>query len=209
MNLFSRTVVLQGSIADTTAAAADLRAYVSDKLGNEVGLWGAMLGAPLGSMSFTATVDGLAGAAAMNEILMADEGYHAKADTMRQYMVAPAETVMMSLIHGELGEGRPPVGAVATVTTAVAAGAFDQAAGWGVELAQLAESVTGMPVMFGNGLAGTFGEFAWIGITADAAAADAANEALLGNADYIAKISGATELFVPGAAHRIITTRVA
>ena len=66
-----------------------------------------------------------------------------------------------------------------------------------------------MPVIFGSGVAGTFGEFAWLTVAPDAAAADAANDKLTADADYVAKISGATDLFVSGGAHRIVSTRVA
>ena len=62
--------------------------------------------------------------------------------------------------------------------------------------------------MFGNTLAGTFGEFTWISVAADAAAADAANDKLMSSAEYLGKINDATDLFVPGGANRVIATRV-
>jgi len=209
MQLFTRTVTLNGAPADIGAYATDMRSYVSGVLGTEIGLWGVQFGAPAGTMVFSTRVDGLAGAAAMTATLMADEGYHAKIANGQQYVGGPAQDQILNPLHGEIGEGPPPVGAIATVTTAVASAGFDQAVGWGIELAQLAESVMGLPVIFGAGIAGTFGEFAWLSIAPDAAAADAANEAVLGSADYITKISGATDLFVPGGAQRAISTRVA
>ncbi len=209
MELFTRTVLLQGSVDETLGVASDLRAYVSDKVGQEIGLWAVGLGAPYGTLSFSTVVDGLAGAAAMNAHFMGDAGYEERAAKLRSHMVGTAETQMMTVIHGELGDQRPPVGAVATITTAVAAGRYDQVVGFGVELSQHAESVTGMPIVFGSALAGTFGEFGWVGIAADAAAADDANAKLLADPKYIDMISSATDMFVQGAAHRMIGTRVA
>lgn len=210
MHLFSRTLVLDAVTPENIGVAADLAGYVSGVLGSEVGLWGAGFGAPWGTITYAVPADGLTGAAAMNAALAEDATYHAKANALRAIASAPAESQLMNPMYGEVGgDVRPPIGAVATATTAIADGPFDQVAAFGIELAQLAESVMGMPVIFGSGIAGTFGEFGWLSVAPDAAAADAANEALLGNADYVAKISGATDLFTSGGAHRVVSTRIA
>ena len=57
--------------------------------------------------------------------------------------------------------------------------------------------------------ASPLGAFAQSKGDADAAAADAANDTLNANADYIAKISGASDLFVAGGSNRVISTRLA
>lgn len=209
MELFTRTIVLQGTIGDTLGAATDIRAYASERSGHEIGLWAVGLGAPFGTMSFSTVVEGLAGAAEMNASLLGDAGYEERAAKLRSHMVGTAETQMMTVIHGQLGQQRPPVGSVATITTAVAAGHYDKVVGFGVEVSQHVESVTGIPMVFGSTLAGPFGQFSWIGVSADAKAADDANAKLMGDATYIEMISGAGDLFVHGASHRMIGTRVA
>lgn len=209
MQLFARNVLLSGPLPEVMSYATDARSYVSDKLDTEVALWSAMFGAPAGSMTFAARVDGLAGAAANTATLMADDEYHSLVARGREYLVGAPEDSLSQPLHGELGESPPPVGSVATITTAVAATSFSNAVGWGVEMAQLVESITGMPVLFMANQAGRLGEFGWIGIAADVAAADAAGEKLTGNADYINKVDGAVDLFVSGASTRVIATRVA
>lgn len=210
MHLFSRSILLNAVTPETVGVASDLRAYASDVLGTEIGLWSVAFGAPYGTMVYAAPADGLAGVADMNTKLAEDATYHEKAAALRAHAAGPAESMLMAPLHGEIrADGAPPLGAVATVTTAVANGPYDQVAGFGIELAQLAESITGMPIVFGSGAAGTFGEFAWVGVAADAAAADEANTKLLADADYVAKISAGVELFVAGGAHRTISTRVA
>ncbi len=140
---------------------------------------------------------------------MGDDEYHAKLARGSDYSAGPPQDQLLQPLHGEVGTQAPPAGSVASITTAVAASSYADVVGWGVELAQLVESITGNPVIFGAGQAGTVGEFAWLGVSADAAAADAANEALLSDGDYVAKLNDAGAMFVPGAANRVISTRVA
>lgn len=209
MQLFTRSVTLAGPIPDVMTYATDMRSYASDKLGVDIALWSAMFGAPRGSMTYALRVDGVAGVAAIDSTLMADDGYLTKAEAGRQYLVGAREDALMNILHGELGDTSPPVGSVATVTTAVIGGSYADAIGWGVEMSQLAQSITGVPVMFGMNEFGAFGQLGWIGVTADAAGADAANSALAGNDDYIKALESANSLFVPGSGHRTLATRIA
>jgi hypothetical protein len=56
---------------------------------------------------------------------------------------------------------------------------------------------------------GTFGAVSWIGISADAAAADAASAAMESDAAYIEKLGAVGDLFVPASGNRAVATRVA
>ncbi len=210
MHLFSRTLVLNAVTPANMAVAADLRDYASGVLGVDIGLWAAGFGAPYGTVVYAGPADGLAGVTEMNEKLANDATYHDKAAALRAIAVGPAESQLMDPMHGEVrADGAPPIGAVATYTSAVADAPFDQVVGWGIEVSQLAEGIMGYPVIFGSGVAGTFGEFGWLTVAPDAAAADAANAALMASPEYIEKISAATDLFVSTASHRIVSTRVA
>ena len=209
MDLFSRTITLTGPVPEVMAYATGMRQLVSDKTGADIALWSALFGAPFGTVTYATRVDGLSGLAAMSSSFVDDAEYHAKAAQGRDLLVGPPEDQLLQLIHGELGEASPPVGSVATVTVATAAGSFGAAAAWGVEVAQLVESVTGSPVIFGSGIGGTIGQFAWIGVNADFAAADEAGAAMAQNADYMAKLEEANGIFVPGGANRTVSVRVA
>ena len=72
MHLFSRSLHMAGPPAEVTAHALAVRAHVSNRLGNEVSLWGVLFGAPMGTMSYTARVDGIAGVQAMGAALAGD-----------------------------------------------------------------------------------------------------------------------------------------
>ncbi len=209
MDLFSRSVLLTGAPAEYMTYAADMRSYVSDKVGQEIALWSVAFGAPRGTMTYTARVDGLAGVHAMNTTLLGDADYMAKLGAGAAMGGGMAEDTLLQPLHGELGDP-PPVGSVATVTTAVVGnGAYADAVGWGIETAQLVESISGTPTVFGMSAFGTFGQVTWINIAADAAAADAAGQAVNANADYMGRLSAIGGLFVPASGHRALAIRVA
>lgn len=206
MHLYMRTTTLVGG-RDALAAAQEMRAFVDDRLDTGVALWAVNFGGPVGTVSFTTLVDGLAGAAAMAARFQDDDEYWQRADGFRHHLAGPPDDHLLEPIHGEFG-GEAPVGAVATATMAVGDAPYANVVGWGVEAAQLVEEITGQRVIFGTDVGGTFGAFGWITVSADAAAADAANTALRNSEEYVAKLSSGTDLFVSGASTRTVSTRV-
>ena len=73
---------------------------------------------------------------------------------------------------------------------------------WGVEIADRYTAVTGTGSAFLADDYGPFGQLTWIAVHADAAAADRADEAVAGDADYLAAIDAGGGLFQPGSATR-------
>ncbi len=209
MQLFSRQLQLSGPLAEIAAYAADMRAHVSAVAGREIALWSTMFGAPLGTMTYAVRVEGVADFQAMSARIQADADYHDKVAKGADYVVGNAEDRLLQPLNAEMGDP-PPVGSMALVTSAVmAAGAYDKAIAWGIDMAQHAMSVTGVPTLFLAEQYGSFGSVGWIAVTADGAAVDAASAALNGDADYFKKLGAAGDLFVPGSGHRILSTRVA
>ena len=89
-------------------------------------------------------------------------------------------------------------------------GAYADAIGWGIEMAQLRRidhrdtDDLRRRVHFGP-----FGQVTWIRVTADAAAVDAAGQARRADADYMGRLGAIGELFVPGSGLQALATRVA
>jgi hypothetical protein len=198
-----------GPAAETLSWATEIAAAASERMGREVSLWAAGFGAPVGAMAFTARVDGLADLAATTASMQTDASYQALVARGATFSVAPPQDSLATPMMGELGDP-PPVGAYALITNSVMAGGkFAEAVSWATEMAQLATSITGMPVGLMMQQYGTFGQLTWIGVSADAAGIDASGAAIAGNADYIDKLAGAADLFVPGSATRSLATRLA
>jgi hypothetical protein len=210
MQLFSRSVHFQGPAADVVPHAIALRDHVSKKIGQEVSLWNIMFGAPFGTVAYTARVDGLAGVAAMGTALAGDKEYEALLAKGTSWVSGPPVDTLRESLSGEMGAAVPPVGSVATVTTAVIEGGkYGAAIGWGLAVAAHVTAVTGQPVAFLMDMFGTFGQVAWIGIESDVGAADAANAKLNANAAYMEMLEGTAGMFVPGSGHRSIAVRLA
>jgi len=207
MQLFTRNVLTVGAPADVMAYATDIRAYAEEKTGREIGLWSNLFGAPNGTMSYTMAVEGLADLQSATSSLLEDPGYHAKLAAGREFVAGPAMDTLGQPVHGEMGD-TPPVGSYAMVTRAtMAGGKYMDAIAWGVEIAQLVEQLPGLPTMFLSSAFGGFGDVARIMVAADAAAADAAGEAINGNAEYLTSVNGAGDLFIPGSGHQSLTAR--
>jgi hypothetical protein len=210
MQLFSRQIQLIGAPAEVRAYATEMQGFVTEKIGREVGLWSVVFGEPAGTMAFTTAVDGVADFLALTADLLADEEYNAKVAANQHLVAGPATDMLAQPLHGELTGDRPPVGACSVVNTAtVLAGMYEPAFAWGIEAAQLAESLSGTPVMFLVGSYGTFGQVTWISVHADAAAADTAEAAIYGADEFMKKLAGAKGLFVEGSGNQSIAGRIA
>jgi hypothetical protein len=210
MQLFSRRVVLAGPPSEMLAYATDIRSHVSEVSGRELALWSVGFGAPLGTMMFAMRVEGVADFQEVSARVLADQEYHAKLAAGTAFIGGPSEDSLLQPLNIELPEDHPPVGSVAALTSAVMAnGSYEAAIGWGLDMAEHATKVTGIQTMFAMPQYGPFGAVTWIGVSENAAGADAANAALNGDADYIKKLGAAGELFVEGSGMRVLATRIA
>jgi len=209
MRLFTRTVHLAGPALEVAAYASEMRSYVSEKTGIEVSLWNVQFGAPLGTMVYSARVDGLAQLATINETLLADGKYHEMLGKGADLVAGPTEDALGEPLHGGTGDA-PPVGTVITATRAVIAGGkYAEAIAWGIDIAIHGEKVTGYPVSFFMDSFGTFGAVSWVGGAPDAATADASTAALNADESYVEKLGVVGDLFVPASGLRQLATRIA
>jgi hypothetical protein len=210
MQLFSRRVHMVGATpAEMMTYATDMRSYVTGKVGRDVALWATTFGAPVGTMSYTVRVEGVADLQATMSVLMGDEEYQAKLAKGAHMSGGPAVDSLMQPIYGELG-ATPPVGSMAAVTTAeIANGAVTDAIAWGVDMAMHVESVTGMTCLFLASQYGPFGTVGWISGAADAAGVDAANAAINADEAYMGKLGAIGDLFREGSGHQALLTRIA
>ena len=211
MYLFQRTVTLRGGARKPIAWAIEMNKLVNDLGGVEVGLWSTAFGFPLGTVLWSARVDSRAQLAQVTAKLMADDTYHSLVDKGQEFVTAPGQDTLRQLVHAEsLSPTPPPVGASATViTTTAQPGHLAKALAWGVEITAVYSRTTGTPASFFADAYGPFGQLAWIAPHANLAAADAANDALQANPEYLASTDSAGSLFVPGSGMQGLATRIA
>lgn len=210
MQLFSRRVQVTGPPSEALTYLVDMRAHVTEVTGREAALWSVGFGAPLGTFLYAMRVEGLAEFQDLAAKVQLDDAYQAKLAAGQVYVGGPAEDNLLQPLFGEVGDDHPPVGSVASITTAtIANGAYEAAIGWGVAMAEHAMKVTGQPTLFGMPQFGAFGAVTWIGVSETAADADAGNNALNADAEYLSRLSAAGELFAEGSGLRSLAVRVA
>ena len=211
MYLFTRTGTLGGDPNGAMAWAIKVGGAASAASGRQINTWVAQFGFPVGTVVWSAWLDGHADLTSAFGPLATHADYQAAANEGVAFQTTPHESALRQVVSGGPVEGAegPGLGSVATVTTAVALGGKMAAViAWGVEVAAIASSVSGLPVSFLVDSYGTFGQVTWIGGAVDMAAADAANDAMNASADYMKAVDGGTDLFVPASGHRALYTRI-
>lgn len=209
MYQFSRLLTLSGSPRQTLPWATEVTAHVNQHSALDVTLWGGAFGHPVGTVAWSTIVESRAALAEATAGLLADDSYMDLVEAGADFVDSPARDVLRQLVHGTPPEEPPGIGAVAATTTAIGAAPLGDVITWGVEMAELGSTVTGANVAFLVDAYGAFGQVTWITVMADMAAADAASEAIIGNADYLAKVAEAGEMFVPGSGQQALLTRLA
>ncbi len=183
--------------------------YVNAHGSLPVTLWAGNFGYPLGTMIWSAMVESEAALATGTGQLLADPGYLDLLDSGADLIGTPGHDMLREVLYGAPGDP-PPVGALATVTTATAiVDRLGDALGWAVEIGQHVEQVIGTPVGVFTNVFGTLGGITWMGIAADPAEADAARAKLSADTEYLKHIAGSKDLFINGSGHVGQAVRIA
>ena len=103
------------------------------------------------------------------------------------------------------GEPTGPPKTYVESTRAVAANGYvTEAMGLGVEIAETAARITGIPVMFVSLVTGTFGGVGWISSVDDLAEIEAANAALVSSDEWLKLVDRVGHAFNPGVTTTIL-----
>jgi hypothetical protein len=210
MYLFTRSLQLTGPLRDAVGWAAEVTAFVNGSSAHPVSLWSANYGQPIGKVTWSTWVESMADVTSMFATLVADDGYHTVLAKGRDHIAGPAEDELRQALVGGPRDTPPPIGAVTTRTTAtIANGQYGAALAWGVEMAGMVEGISGHATSFFADAFGAFGAVTWFTGAPDMTAAEAANNAINGNPDYMGRLSDVATLFLPGSGHRALATRIA
>lgn len=209
MLLFSRVLTVTGGPRRALPWALGVTSYVNDHSDLDVTLWSGTFGYPVGTFAWTTLVESQAALAASTASLLVDDGYLDTIEQAQDIVAQPIEDRLGQLVHGEPGDP-PPIGAVATITTATAlVDRMVDAVGWGIEIAQHVTSVTGSPVAVFTNVFGQMGGMTWIGVQPDLASAEAAGATLSSDPDYLGRLTATKDLYIPGSGHTAQAMRLA
>lgn len=207
---FARLLNLRGDARETMAWAAEITGYVNEHTDLDVSCWAATFGYPVGTVGWSTIVEGRAQLMAETDKLTADNDYLDLVMKAQDWVTAPAQDIFRSIVTGDPNAEPPAVGAVASVTTAVAAtGKMPDAIAWAMDMAEYGSGVVGTQISLLVNAYGEFGGMAFISSAPDMAAADEMADTVRADAGYLERIKGSAGLFVDRSAHQGLLRRFA
>jgi hypothetical protein len=184
MYLFSRRARLApGNTREAMAWATSITEKVNQVIGLNTSLFAQTYSPEVGTLVWSTFVPDLATLESANDKLLVDDGYVALVDAGAKFSAGSVDDTLLQLITGEPDPNRQ-VEYATTVQTVCASGSIARGIELGVEIAQRAEKVIGLPVIFATAATGPYGAVAWITGYADVAELEAANQALAADAKF-------------------------
>lgn len=208
MYLFARnSTAAPDRLVEAAAFAVDIAAKASSITGIEMSAWQIEYGAPITTLAWTATVGSHAEVGAARDKLMADAGYLEAVEGAAGLFEGGAEDVIAEIVavggeHGHRGDFS------SIVMAQCAAGKIGQAMVWGVEMMNHVVAVTGRDSLFTRSMYGPWATVAWFSLAASLDEIEAATAALSADADYLTKVDGAADLFLPGSGQARLSRRI-
>lgn len=186
MYLFTRrTRLAGGDQRGALAWAADITAKVNQISGLTVRICTPIFSEGTGSIIWTTFVQSMAQLEDANDKLLADDGFLDLSDAGRTHTTGVFDDALVQVVHGTPDPGRTITHASA-VTAVAAPGKLTRAMELGVQIAQRAETITGVAGMFGAAATGPFGAVSWVTGFESIDQMEQANEALAADAGWLA-----------------------
>ena len=164
--------------------------------GSPVFVWSSVFSSSGPTVSWSARVEHLSDAVALDDKLFADEGFAQWVEDNDGLFAGPTSDVISQVVHG--APTGPPKTYVQVTRATCANGSLSEAMGIGVELAETAARTTGMPVMFLTSVVGDYGGVGWMVTADDLGEVETANAALAANEGWLKLVDRAGDVFTPG-----------
>jgi hypothetical protein len=183
------------------AFAVEAAGRASSITGHEVVPWTTFASPEVGRITWAVFFEHLAELGTAAEKLAADSSYAELVEKADAMFLGPPDDSLVQLLHGAPAGGGPAYAGV--VTAELANGHFTGGVAKGIEIAQTASRVTGLPSMFGIGLSGAYAGVAGFTPASDLGQIEAAQAALSADPEWLSLLDGSGELFNAGAQQTI------
>jgi hypothetical protein len=164
MYIFTRSARLgAGDPREQAAWAAAITEKVNQISEVQFRLWTHVVSPGFGTLTWGGSVESLSQLEAIEDKLMADDGYLGLVAEGAKHSAGEAiDDQLLQVIHAEPVD-MESIHYLSVTTASAAPGQLARAVEVGVELAQKAKEVTGLPSTFAASVNGPYGSFAWIG----------------------------------------------
>lgn len=208
MYLYTRRVQLAATHQqDGTEWAADIAAKVNQITSLNVGLWGTMLSPAVGQLSFGCAVETLADIEDAEAKLLADPMYLEAVQRGAALITGGVDDECAQFLVGGDEPGFMP-SYVAVVRSALANGHFQAGVAGGIEIAERATKISGLPTAFLLSTTGVYGGVGWITSAETLAALEKAEQAINADPGFIGLVDGHSGSYLPGATTQTIWRRI-
>ena len=210
MYLFTRRVRLGGKVSDSISWAGAITEGVNKASGLEIGLWAPAYSPGVGTAVWAAFVPDLPTLEGAMDRIAGDSACVDLIDRGTDFVIpGSADDSLGMILHGEPDPDRE-VTYVAVVSSTMAAGALGRGVALGIEIAQAAEAITGLPTSFLVEVTGNYGGVSWITAFADAAEMERAEMTLNGDQSFVELIDKNSGVYTdhPGATTQAIFRRI-
>lgn len=190
MYLFSRTGRLMGGdLRGGLEWAVEQTAMVNDLVELEVRLHLQMFSEASGTIAWSTFTERLSQLEAANEALMASDAFHEGSMKGAGFMPDGVDDALSQVLSEppDMSVERPYA---TTVQAVLAGGEAARGLELGLELAAMAQRITGAPSMFGTDSTGTYGGVGWITLYESVDQLQDGSEALGADADWLAMLDG-------------------
>lgn len=188
MYLFYRSARLgPGSAHEEMAWSVSITEKVNQISEAKFNLWTPFMSPGVNTLVWTTYVEDLAVLEATNDKLIADSGYMMLLEQSARYASNDAINDGLSqLIVSDLDPNAPEPSYVNVVSARLAPGGYTKGIEVGIEIAERAKKITGVPVSFGMDMTGNYGGLSWTSGYATIQDLQRAGETLNSNPDFAA-----------------------
>jgi len=213
MYLFGRRGRLSGSnLREALGWATSITERVSQATGLQIRLSTVVFSPEVGTLLWSATVPDLTALEAATDKLAVDDAYNDLAERGTAFVIPGSLTdSLLTVIHGNQPDPNRQTEYVSVVRSTAVAGHLARGFALGVEIAQKAEKVTGIPTGFLADATGNYGGVAWVSAFANIAEMERAQMALNTDQSFIEMIDKeAAGVYTdqPGATSQVILRRI-
>jgi hypothetical protein len=162
MYLFSRRARLApGNTRAAMTWATSITEKVNQIVGLNTSLFAQTFSPEVGTLVWSTFVPDLATLESANDKLLVDDSYVSMVDAGAKFAQGSIDDTLLQLISGEPDPNRQ-VEYATTVQSVCASGSLARGIELGVEIAERAKKIIGLPVLFATAATGNYGAVAWI-----------------------------------------------
>jgi len=204
MYLFTRSGrFAPGANREVVSFVGDVTEKVRQETGMDVHAWSSMFSPDLGTVVWATFADDLEHLEQANDKLTMSDSFIDLTDRGAGLFAGPLSDRVAQVVAGEVDPTAPTPNYVTSARAVATNGQLRAALAGGVEIAEAATRITGVPTLFLVGSTGAYGGCAWTSGFTDIGQLEQAEAALMADDGWIELIDRVGPSYAPGASQSI------